>query len=138
MEKHQFSKLIDRRSNDSFYYSWFFTRNKNCKKNIIISGGTSTGNFASVTNAGTGMYTTTYTGVVSGSAQTIGIDVDSIALGVTSTITVVPGATVGLFVAIQTLVKPGDEVLILEPAYDSYRPSIKLAGGKTVAVALIV
>lgn len=56
------------------------------------TAGTSTGNFASVTNAGNGVYTTTYTGVVSGSAQTIGIDVDSIALGVTSQITVVPGA----------------------------------------------
>jgi methionine transaminase len=53
-----------------------------------------------------------------------------------SEITVVPGATVGLFVAIQTLVKPGDEVLILEPAYDSYEPAIALAGGKTVRVTI--
>jgi methionine aminotransferase len=35
-------------------------------------------------------------------------------------------------------VGPGDEVVIIEPAYDSYRPSIELAGGKTVAVSLTV
>jgi methionine aminotransferase len=34
-------------------------------------------------------------------------------------------------------VGPDDEVVIIEPAYDSYRPSIDLAGGKTVAVSLI-
>jgi methionine aminotransferase len=35
-------------------------------------------------------------------------------------------------------VSPGDEVVIIEPAYDSYRPSIELAGGKTIAVSLEV
>jgi methionine aminotransferase len=34
-------------------------------------------------------------------------------------------------------VSPGDEVVIIEPAYDSYRPSIDVAGGKTVAVSLV-
>ncbi len=33
-------------------------------------------------------------------------------------------------------VSPGDEVVIIEPAYDSYRPSIALAGGKAIAVSL--
>lgn len=56
------------------------------------SGGTSTGNFGTVTNAGNGQYTTTYTGVTAGSAQTLGVSVDSVALGITTTITVIPGA----------------------------------------------
>ena len=40
--------------------------------------------------------------------------------------------------AILACVSPGDEVVIIEPAYDSYRPSIELAGGKTIAVSLQV
>lgn len=43
-------------------------------------------------------------------------------------ITIMPGATAGLFSAIQALVQPGDEVIVLEPCYDSYIPSIILAG----------
>lgn len=46
-----------------------------------------------------------------------------------SEITVVPGATAGIFTVIQALVDKGDEVIILEPAYDSYEPAIQLAGG---------
>jgi len=51
-------------------------------------------------------------------------------------ITITAGATQAIFTAIVALVRPGDEVIILEPAYDSYLPSIALAGGQTVAVAL--
>lgn len=51
-------------------------------------------------------------------------------------ITITAGGTQGILTAIMSCVSPGDEVVILEPAYDSYRPSIKLAGGKTVAVSL--
>jgi methionine aminotransferase len=51
-----------------------------------------------------------------------------------SEITVTPGATAGLYTAIQALVRPGDEAIIVEPAYDSYRPAIELAGGICVAV----
>ena len=46
-----------------------------------------------------------------------------------SEITLVPGATAGIFTVIQALVEKGDEVIILEPAYDSYEPAIQLAGG---------
>lgn len=53
-----------------------------------------------------------------------------------SQITVVPGATVGLFTAIQAFVHPGDEVVIIEPAYDSYEPAVLLAGGKVVRVSI--
>ena len=59
-----------------------------------------------------------------------------IQLNAESEITVVPGATVGLFVAIQTFVNQGDEVIILEPAYDSYQPAIELAGGTAVRVTI--
>ncbi|MBU3594449.1 aminotransferase class I/II-fold pyridoxal phosphate-dependent enzyme [Polynucleobacter sp. 71A-WALBACH] len=52
-------------------------------------------------------------------------------------ITITAGGTQGIMTAILSCVSPGDEVVIIEPAYDSYRPSIKLAGGKTIAVSLI-
>ena len=51
-------------------------------------------------------------------------------------ITVTPGATYAIFTAIATLVHPGDEVIVFEPAYDSYVPSIELQGGKAVYVGL--
>jgi len=51
-------------------------------------------------------------------------------------ITVTAGATQGLLSAVLALVHPGDEVVVLEPCYDSYGPSIELAGGQVVRVAL--
>ena len=51
-------------------------------------------------------------------------------------ITVVPGATYGIFTAIAALVRPGDEVLLFEPAYDSYAPAVEVNGGKPVYVQL--
>ncbi len=47
-------------------------------------------------------------------------------------ITVVPGATLGIFAAINAMVKDNDEVIVIEPAYDSYIPAIELAGGKAI------
>ena len=44
-------------------------------------------------------------------------------------ITVTIGATEALFSSFQALVHPGDEVIYFEPAYDSYTPGIRLAGG---------
>jgi methionine transaminase len=52
-------------------------------------------------------------------------------------ITITAGGTQGIITAILSCVSPGDEVVIIEPAYDSYRPSIELAGGKTISVSLI-
>jgi methionine aminotransferase len=46
-------------------------------------------------------------------------------------VTVCTGATEGLFSAIQALVRPGDEVIVFDPAYDSYEPAVTLAGGRT-------
>jgi methionine transaminase len=53
-------------------------------------------------------------------------------------VTVCDGATEGLFSAIQATVHAGDEVIVFDPAYDSYEPSVTLAGGKTIHIPLIV
>ena len=53
-----------------------------------------------------------------------------------SEITVTSGATEALFVAIQTVIKAGDEAIVFDPAYDSYDPAITMAGGKTVHIPL--
>ena len=53
-----------------------------------------------------------------------------------SEITVSTGATEGLFSTIQAVVRPGDEVIVFDPAYDSYEPAVTLAGGITRHVAL--
>jgi len=51
-------------------------------------------------------------------------------------ITVTAGATQGIITAILCAVHPGDEVIVIEPAYDSYLPSIRLAGGVPVTVQM--
>ncbi len=51
-------------------------------------------------------------------------------------ITVTAGATEGLFATISAMVNTGDEVIILEPAYDSYVPAVRLNGGIPVFVPL--
>jgi methionine aminotransferase len=51
-------------------------------------------------------------------------------------ITVTAGATQGLTTAILCCVHPGDEVIVIEPVYDSYVPAITLAGGVAVAVPM--
>ena len=53
-----------------------------------------------------------------------------------SEITVTSGATEALFSAIAAFVHPGDEVIVLDPAYDSYDPAVRLAGGKPVHIPL--
>lgn len=53
-----------------------------------------------------------------------------------SEVTIVSGATEALFAAVTALVRPGDEVVVLEPAYDSYVPAIQLNGGIPIFVAL--
>ena len=51
-------------------------------------------------------------------------------------ITVTSGATEALFCTITALVHAGDEVLLFEPAYDSYVPAVQLSGGRPVFVTL--
>jgi methionine aminotransferase len=53
-----------------------------------------------------------------------------------SEITVTSGATEAIFGAIQALVRRDDEVIVFDPCYDSYEPSITLAGGRAVHVPL--
>lgn len=53
-----------------------------------------------------------------------------------SEITVTAGATQAIITAVLAAVHPGDEVIVLEPCYDSYAPNIELAGGRIVRVPL--
>ena len=53
-----------------------------------------------------------------------------------SEITITAGATQAIITAILAIVHPGDEVIVLEPCYDSYTPNIELAGGVAVRVPL--
>ena len=53
-----------------------------------------------------------------------------------SEITVTAGATQAIITAVLAVVHPGDEVIVLEPCYDSYAPNIELAGGRVMRVAL--
>ena len=46
-------------------------------------------------------------------------------------VTVTSGATEALFCAIAAVVNPGDEVIVFDPAYDSYEPVVRLQGGRT-------
>lgn len=51
-------------------------------------------------------------------------------------VTITPGATEAIFCAVQALIRPGDEAIVLDPCYDSYEPAVELAGGRCVHVAL--
>ena len=51
-------------------------------------------------------------------------------------VTVVPGATYGIYTAVAAMVRPGDEVILIEPAYDCYAPAVEANGGTPVYVQL--
>jgi methionine aminotransferase len=51
-------------------------------------------------------------------------------------ITITVGGTEALFSAVCGCVSPGDEVIVFDPAYDSYDPAVRLAGGRCVHVPL--
>ncbi len=53
-----------------------------------------------------------------------------------SELTVTTGATEGIFDVIATVVSPGDEVIVMDPCYDSYEPAVRLQGGRCVHVPL--
>jgi len=53
-----------------------------------------------------------------------------------SEVTVTSGATEAIFNAIHAVVRPGEEVIVLDPAYDCYEPAIELAGARAVHVPL--
>ncbi len=51
-------------------------------------------------------------------------------------VTITSGATQAIYTAITAMIRPGDEVIVLEPAYDSYVPAIELAGGIPVFIQM--
>ena len=51
-------------------------------------------------------------------------------------ITITSGATAGLFSSLSAFVRPGDEVILFQPCYDSYVPVIQLSGGTPVFVTM--
>jgi methionine aminotransferase len=51
-------------------------------------------------------------------------------------ITVTPGGTYALYTSLTTVLQPGDEVIVFEPAYDCYIPAIEVNGAKAVTVQL--
>lgn len=61
---------------------------------------------------------------------------DQIQLDPVQEITITPGATLGIFSTIQALIHAGDEVIIFDPSYDSYAPSVQLVGAKPIHIAL--
>lgn len=62
---------------------------------------------------------------------------DQIQLDPFSEITITSGATMALFATIQAVVRAGDEVIIFDPSYDSYAPSVALAGGQAIHIPLL-
>ena len=52
-------------------------------------------------------------------------------------VTITAGATEAIFCAITAVVRPGDEVIVFDPAYDCYEPAVTLAGGVTRHVPLV-
>ncbi|AUZ48012.1 pyridoxal phosphate-dependent aminotransferase [Pseudomonas orientalis] len=64
-------------------------------------------------------------------ARSYGVSVDA-----DREVTITPGATQGIFCAIQAVIRNGDEVIIFDPCYDSYAPSVELAGGRCVHLQL--
>ena len=51
-------------------------------------------------------------------------------------ITITPGGTYAIYTALTTVLQPGDEVIVFEPAYDSYIPNIEINGGIPVLIPL--
>lgn len=52
-------------------------------------------------------------------------------------ITITAGATQAIFNTLMALIHPGDEVILMEPAYDSYLPGVLMAGGKPIGVPFL-
>ncbi|MBK9466084.1 MAG: aminotransferase class I/II-fold pyridoxal phosphate-dependent enzyme [Chitinophagaceae bacterium] len=51
--------------------------------------------------------------------------------------TITPGGTYAIYSALTTILQPGDEVIVFEPAYDSYIPNIEINGAKAVPISLV-
>ena len=64
-------------------------------------------------------------------------DLYSAAINPDTEITITPGGTYAIYTALTTILQPGDEVIVFEPAYDSYIPNIEINGGKPVLIPLV-
>ncbi|TCB50826.1 methionine aminotransferase [Acinetobacter terrestris] len=62
---------------------------------------------------------------------------DQLVIDPIAEITITPGATIGIFCTIQALIHAGDEVIIFDPCYDSYGPSVQLVGAKAIHIPLV-
>jgi methionine transaminase len=51
-------------------------------------------------------------------------------------VTITPGGTYAVYTALTTVLQPGDEVIVFEPAYDSYLPNIEINGAIPVLINL--
>ena len=51
-------------------------------------------------------------------------------------ITITPGGTYAIYTAVTSVLQPGDEVIVFEPAYDSYIPNIEINGAKAISIPL--
>lgn len=69
-------------------------------------------------------------------AEKIAQTYPSVILDPNTEITITAGATQALFCAFAAFIRPGDEVILIEPCYDSYRPSIETVGGIVVPYRL--
>lgn len=61
---------------------------------------------------------------------------DQLNLDPITEITITPGATIGIFSAIQAIVHADDEVIVFDPSYDSYAPSVQLVGATAIHIPL--
>ncbi len=62
---------------------------------------------------------------------------DQLVIDPITEITITPGATIGIFCTIQALIHAGDEVIIFDPCYDSYGPSVQLVGAQAIHIPLL-
>lgn len=53
-------------------------------------------------------------------------------------ITITTGGTQAIFTVIASLIRPNDEAIIIEPAYDAYAPAIEIFGGKTIPIQMLL
>jgi methionine transaminase len=61
----------------------------------------------------------------------------STAVNADTEITITPGGTYAIYTALTTILQPGDEVIVFEPAYDSYIPNIEINGAVPVLIPLV-
>ena len=52
-------------------------------------------------------------------------------------VTIIPGATYGVYCSLSAFINPGDKVIVFEPYYDAYIPCIQMLGGEPIVVPLI-